>query len=181
MVARSCTLLIFIALENTKARKDLQVLKKNFSSCSPSSVWGSFLWAWFETQGGRRSSGVFVRSRAFSPWQWRICFRGCPALSPDERELLTEPQDRGGTRAPQDHMQHCTSADLGFHFGALGLWEVFCLYVPCEFSLGVGLGLGICPGFCPRCQWHQLFSACCRFCCLLCIYELVLSVLYFSP
>lgn len=60
---------------------------------------------------------------------------------------------------------------------------MFCLYVPWEFSFAADLGLGICPGFCPRCWWHHLFSACSRFwcCCQLCIFELVLSVLYFTP
>lgn len=153
MVARSCTLLIFIALENTEARKDFQGLKKKLFLLLPSYVWGSLLCV------------------------WSVCLRGSAA----QRGLLSEPKDRGGTRALRDHTQCDTSADLGFHFGALGFWGMFCLYIPGEFSLAAGLGLGICPGFCPRCQWHHLFSACCRFYCWLCIFELVLSVLYCTP
>lgn len=172
MVATSCALLIFIALENVEARKDFQVLKENFFLLLSLMCLGEFALSlvWVKTQAGTWSSVVFVRSRAFNPWQWNTCFRGSPAAPPAERGLLTGPQDRGGTQAPQD--QCGASADLGF-----GSCSVHAMGV----SLSCRFGLGGLSWVLSQVLVTSLVFSCCRFCCQLCSFELVLSVLYFTP
>lgn len=132
MVARSCALLIFIALENIKAREDFQVLKKNFSSAPH---WMS----------GGVCSGLGSRPRLGQGAQW--CLWGAEvslpgkAVLPAERGLLTEPQDRGRTWAPQDPTLHGTSW-LGVSFwGFRVLGDVLSLctrgvFLSCRFGVG---------------------------------------------
>lgn len=175
MVARSCALLIFIALENIEARKDFQVLKKRFSYCSLSYVWGSLLWVWFELWH-RLGQGA-----QWCLWGAELSLPGNEIFALEDLQQLLQLREGSSQSTRSTTDQHGASGDLGFHLGASGFWELFCLYMPWEFPLAAGLGLGICPGFCPRCWWHHLFSPCCRFCCQLCSFELVLSVLYFTP
>lgn len=152
--------------------------------CSPSYIWGSLLWVRF---GLRHRLG---QGAQWCLWRAELSLPGNEIFPVEDLQQLFQ-LGEGSSQSPrtgEEHKQHKIPHSgvhhaLGVHFGALGFWEMFCLYVPWEFSLAADLVLGICPGFCPRCWWHHLFLACSRFwcCCQLCIFELVLSVLYFIP
>lgn len=116
---------------------------------------------WVETQAGPRSSVLCVRSRAFLPWQWNICYTGCPAVPPAERAPHWAPgqgRNKSTTRSPAAWYNSWFGVSF-WSFRVLG--DVLSLV---GVFLSSRFGLGICPGFCPRCWWHHLFSACCGWC-----------------
>lgn len=144
--------------------------RKTFSYCSPSCVWGSLLWVWFES-----------RHRLGHGAQW--CLWGAELSIPgNEIFALEDPQQllqlregsSQGPRTGEEHKHHkiSASADLGF-----GSCSVHAMGV----SLSCRFGLGGLPWVLSQVLVTSLVFSCCRFCCQLCSFELVLSVLYFTP
>lgn len=163
MVAKSCALLTFIALENTEARKDFQILKKNFSSCShhmSGGVCSGFNLSW--DTGWDKELRAVCEEQSFPSLAVKyLLYRICSSSSSWERAPHWAPgqgKNKSTTRSPA---AWCSSWFGVSFWGFRVLGDVLSLvgvFLSCRF------GLGICPGFYPMCWWHLLFSACCRYC-----------------